>query len=63
MKIPKRIANTLIQALKGGVVPRVGLSYITLGREPEIRALLRDVEIIADGGATFRFICGKYGSG
>ncbi|MCD8011276.1 MAG: ATP-binding protein [Lachnospiraceae bacterium] len=63
MKIPKRIANTLIQALKGGVVPRVGLSYITVGREPEIRALLRDVEIIADGGATFRFICGKYGSG
>lgn len=63
MKIPKRIANTLIQSLKGGVVPRVGLSYITVGREPEIRALLRDVEIIADGGATFRFICGKYGSG
>ncbi|MCD8077319.1 MAG: ATP-binding protein [Lachnospiraceae bacterium] len=63
MKIPKRIANTLIQALKGGVVPRVGLSYITVGREPEIRALLRDVEIIADGGATFSLICGKYGSG
>ncbi|MCD8123675.1 MAG: ATP-binding protein [Lachnospiraceae bacterium] len=63
MKIPKRIANTLIQSLKGGVVPRVGLSYITVGREPEIRALLRDVEIIADGGATFRFICGKYSSG
>ncbi|MCC8139462.1 MAG: ATP-binding protein [Lachnospiraceae bacterium] len=63
MKIPKRIANTLINALKGGVVPRIGLPYITVGREPEITALLRDVEIIADGGATFRFICGKYGSG
>ena len=26
-------------------------------------ALLRDVDIIADGGASFRFIVGKYGSG
>lgn len=63
MKIPKRIAQTLINALKGGVVPRVGLQYITVGRAAEIDALLRDVEIIADGGASFRFIVGKYGSG
>ncbi|MCC8060550.1 MAG: ATP-binding protein [Clostridiales bacterium] len=63
MKIPKRIANTLMNALKGGVVPRIGLPYITVGREPEINALLRDVEIIAEGGASFRFISGKYGSG
>lgn len=63
MKIPKRIANTVINSLKGGVVPRVGLPYITVGRETEINALLHDVEIIADGGASFRFIVGKYGSG
>ncbi|MCC8126438.1 MAG: ATP-binding protein [Clostridiales bacterium] len=63
MKIPKRIAATLINALKGGVVPRIGLPYITVGREQEINALLHDVEIIADGGAAFRFISGKYGSG
>ena len=63
MKIPKRIAQTLMNSLKGGVVPRVGLSYVTVGRRAEIDALLRDVEIIADGGASFRFIVGKYGSG
>ncbi|MDO4648580.1 MAG: ATP-binding protein [Eubacteriales bacterium] len=63
MKIPKRIANTLINALKGGVVPRIGLPYITVGREAEINAFLHDVDIIADGGASFRFISGKYGSG
>jgi len=63
MKIPKRIAQTLISSLKGGVVPRVGLQYITVGRKAEIDALLHDVEIIADGGASFRFIVGKYGSG
>lgn len=63
MKIPKRIAATLINSLKGGVVPRIGLPYITVGRENEINALLHDVDIIADGGALFRFIMGKYGSG
>ena len=63
MKIPRRIAQTLINSLKGGVVPRVGLQYVTVGRTQEIDALLRDVEIIADGGASFRFIMGKYGSG
>jgi N-acetylglucosamine-6-phosphate deacetylase len=38
-----------MNSLKGGVVPRVGLQYITVGRAQEIDALLRDVEIIADG--------------
>ena len=63
MKAPKRIASVIINALKGGVVPRIGLPYITVGRDQEIRALLHDVDIIADGGASFRFIVGKYGSG
>ena len=53
----------MINSLKGGVVPRIGLPYITVGREAEIDALLRDVEIIAEGGASFRFIVGRYGSG
>ena len=63
MKIPKRIAQILINSLKGGVVPRVGLPYVTVGRKAEIDALLKDVDMIEEGGATFRFIMGKYGSG
>ena len=62
-KVPKRIAQTLMNSLKGGVVPRVGLPYITVGRKNEIQALLHDVDIISDGGASFRFVVGKYGSG
>jgi len=62
-QVPKRIATVLINSLKGGVVPRVGLPYITVGREAEVAALLRDLEIVADGGASFRFVVGKYGSG
>jgi len=63
MNIPKRIASAVISSLKGGVVPRTGLPYITVGREKEIESLLRDVDIITEGGASFRFIVGKYGSG
>lgn len=62
-KLPLRIANILINALKGGVVPRVGLEYITVGRTQEIAAILHDIEMIEDGSASFRFIVGKYGSG
>lgn len=63
MKIPKRIASVIINSLKGGVVPRIGLPYITVGRETEIDAFLHDIGIIEEGGASFRFIAGKYGSG
>ena len=62
-QVPNRIANILINALKGGVVPRVGLEYITVGRTQEIAAILHDIEMIEDGSASFRFIVGKYGSG
>lgn len=62
-KVPKRIVQVILNSLKGGVVPRIGLPYITVGRKNEIEALLHDVEIISDGGASFRFIVGRYGSG
>jgi hypothetical protein len=62
-QVPTRIANILINALKGGVVPRVGLEYITVGRASEISTILHDIEMIEQGSATFRFIVGKYGSG
>ena len=62
-KVPKRIAQTVLNSLKGGVVPRIGLPYIMVGRKNEVEALLHDVDIISEGGASFRFVVGKYGSG
>lgn len=62
-KVPRRIEQTIINSLKGGVVPRIGLPYIAVGRKNEIEALLHDVDIISEGGASFRFIVGRYGSG
>ncbi len=62
-KAPRRIAQAVLNSLKGGVVPRIGLPYVTVGRKHEIDALLHDIEIIGEGGASFRFIMGRYGSG
>lgn len=63
VKVPRRIAAVILNSLKGGVVPRIGLPYITVGREVEIQALLHDLDLIADGGASFRFLVGRYGFG
>ena len=62
-KIPRRIAQIIVNSLKGGVVPRIGLPYIAVGRRKEIEALLHDVDIVGEGGASFRFVVGRYGSG
>ncbi|HBP37147.1 MAG TPA: biotin carboxylase [Clostridiales bacterium] len=62
-QVPTRIAHILINALKGGVVPRVGLEYITVGRAQEIASILHQIEMIEQGSASFQFIVGKYGSG
>lgn len=62
-RVPKRVAAVILNSLKGGVVPRIGLPYITVGREVEIQALLTDLALISDGGASFRFLVGRYGAG
>ncbi|MCK1603470.1 ATP-binding protein [Bradyrhizobium sp. 166] len=55
--------DTIIQALAAGVVPRMGLSHIQVGRAAEITALVRDIDRISDGGAGVRFVIGEYGAG
>ncbi len=63
VNVPRRIAAVILNSLKGGVVPRIGLPYITVGRKAEIEALLHDLELVSEGGASFRFLVGRYGSG
>ncbi|MCI8974185.1 MAG: DUF2791 family P-loop domain-containing protein [Lachnospiraceae bacterium] len=62
-KISRATAAMVLNSLKDGVVPRVGLEYIAVGRKNEIQALLQDVSIIEQGGSALRFIEGNYGSG
>jgi ABC-type uncharacterized transport system ATPase subunit len=63
LKISKRVSTALINSLGAGVVPRIGLEYIAVGREKEVAAILQDIENITEGGAAFRFVVGRYGSG
>ena len=55
--------ETIIQSLRSGVVPRVGLQHIQVGRSDELKSFIKDLETIADGGSSFRLIIGDYGSG
>jgi hypothetical protein len=61
--IKSREREALIQALRAGVVPRVGQHLIQVGRSRELEALIADIGRIAEGGATFRLVIGEYGSG
>jgi P-loop Domain of unknown function (DUF2791) len=62
-KIAKRVSTALLNSLGAGVVPRIGLEYIAVGRTKEIAACLQDLDNIAEGGAAFRTIVGRYGAG
>ena len=62
-KIKPRERDTIIQALRAGVVPKLGLPHIQVGRHQEIEEMIRDIERVGSGGAAIRFIIGEYGSG
>ncbi len=58
-----RERDAIVQALRAGVVPKLGLRHIQVGRGREIEEMVKDVERIAEDGAAIRFIIGEYGSG
>lgn len=62
-QIRRRDRDTIIQALAAGVVPRAGLRHIQVGRKQEVEAMMRDLDRIADGGGSLRFVIGEYGAG
>ncbi len=62
-RIRPRERDTIVQALRAGVVPKLGLQHIQVGRTREIEELVRDIERMREGGATIRFVIGEYGSG
>jgi hypothetical protein len=62
-RIRPRDRDAILQSLSAGVVPRRGQQHVQVGRAEEIRALLRDLDRIGDGGSAVRFVIGEYGSG
>ncbi|MEI9999153.1 MAG: ATP-binding protein [Verrucomicrobiota bacterium] len=63
MTIKRRERDAILQSLQAGLVPKIGLHLIQVGRKQEVNAVLGDIDRIADGGAAFRIIEGNYGSG
>jgi hypothetical protein len=62
-RIRPRERDAIVSSLRAGMVPRVGQQHIQVGRAAEVRAAVRDIDRIADGGAGCRFVIGEYGSG
>ena len=62
-KIAPRERDAAVQALRAGVVPRVGIRHVQVGRAGEVGETVRDMTRIASGGSAVRFVIGDYGSG
>ena len=61
--LKRRERESIIQALRAGVVPKLGLQHIQVGRAREVGEMIKDIDRISDGGSTIRFVIGEYGSG
>ena len=55
--------DAVLQSLQAGVVPRIGLQHIQVGRKDEVNAIFQDLARMEDGGASIRFIIGRFGAG
>ena len=61
--IKPRERDAIFQSLRAGVVPRTGLRHLQVGRRDEVAAVLDDLGRIEEGGASIRFIIGRFGAG
>lgn len=63
LRILPRERAAILNSLAAGVVPRLGLHLIQVGRRDEVASLLEDLQRIEEGGAAIRFVAGRFGSG
>ncbi|WZO96062.1 ATP-binding protein [Isosphaeraceae bacterium EP7] len=61
--IKPRERDAILTSLRAGVVPRIGLRHLQVGRRDEVAAVLDDLGRVEQGGASVRFVIGKYGAG
>ncbi len=61
--IKPRDREAILRSLRSGVVPNTGLQFIQVGRQAEVASFLKDIDTVADGGASLRLVIGEYGSG
>jgi hypothetical protein len=56
-------ATAIINSLTGGVVPKIGVQHITVGRSAEVEAFLQALNDVKNGHSMFKFWIGDFGSG
>lgn len=61
--IKPKEATSIINSLIGGVVPKIGVQHITVGRSEEINAVVAALEDIKNGHSMVKFWIGDFGSG
>lgn len=61
--IKPKEATAIINSLLGGVVPKLGVQHITVGRSPEIAAFVTSLEEVKNGHSMVKFWIGDFGSG
>ncbi len=63
LKIKAKEATAIINSLSGGVVPRIGVQHITVGRQLEIEAFTQALDDVKNGHSMVKFWIGDFGSG
>jgi len=63
LKIKSKEATAIINSLSGGVVPRIGVQHITVGRKLEIEAFTSALDDVKNGHSMVKFWIGDFGSG
>ncbi len=63
VRITERDRTAILSSLGAGVVPRLGLAHVQVGRKAEVAAMLQDLQKVEAGGAAVRFVVGRFGSG
>lgn len=61
--IKPKEATSIINSLIGGVVPKIGVQHITVGRSEEINAVVSALEDVKNGHSMVKFWIGDFGSG
>jgi len=61
--IKPKEATSIINSLIGGVVPKIGVQHITVGRSEEIEAFVKALEDVKNGHSMVKFWIGDFGSG
>lgn len=61
--IKPKEATAIINSLIGGVVPKIGVQHITVGRSEEINAVVTALDDVKNGHSMVKFWIGDFGSG